>query len=608
MTTLHKRLFWAVIILLLITLSRVLIVNQVHVSQDEARSILRSFGTVQQIIAWQPLDWPPLYNLMLGAWQALIDAHPAILRMMSLLIYLPGATLTFQLGRKLFRNERAAWAITLAYSALGYMAFINTFLRGYAIAVTLFPALLILTIRYFDRPHWRRTLPLALVMAGLYYSTYTSVFAFLIAGLYTLIYYRQAVWQWWLPGIISFALAVPDLLYKLDFLRQRVENAADLTSHLPPVPEGLAIIFEQYLGAAATVWLILLVIAVILLVSQRKNWGRLIWLSVWIVLAPAMVYTLVATSIMFIFTPRYSWWGLLGIAIVIGAGLAQQRIVWLGSMFIMVGLMFVPLPYEDYREDVLPYESVFRWLQQEVIPGDVLVIDPNFCIVNCGRGEIWVYYANYFLDDLMPIVEEPGDYARVWYLMSVNNFDAAMDAKIRTNRLAGKFVGPPGFLVRLHESPPDITGVLFENGLRFHGFAVLDGDRVLLPPYDIREFSTLTLRLWWSIDHPLEAEYSISTTLMADRNNRLLAQSDGAPQPVHFSPNAFEPLPNSMLEWQPGELYVSERTITIDDIGTWYDSTLYLIVYQWWDGDRIAAPGTNDKTMLPLADVLVMGW
>ena len=608
MTTRHHHLFWAVILLLLITLSRVLIINQVHVSQDEARSILRSFGTAQQIVAWQPLDWPPLYNLLLGAWQTLINAHPAILRMMSLLFYLPGAALTYQLGRKLYRDERAAWGIMVASSALGYMLFINTFLRGYAIAVTLFPALLILTIRYFDRPRWQRAIPLALVMAGLYYSTYTSVFAFFIAGLYTLIRYRRDIWRWWLPGLISFVVAVPDLLYKLEFLKQRVENAADLTSHLPPIPEGLAIIFEQYLGAASTIWFILLAIAIIMLIWRRTDWGRLAWLGIWVWLAPTMVYTLVASSIMFIFTPRYSWWGLLGIAIVIGAGIARQHLVWAISVLVMIALMFVPLPYEQYREDILPYESVFSWLQHEVVPGDVLVVDPDFCIVRCGRGEIWVYYANYFLRDLMPIVEEPGNHNRIWYLTDVNTTNIEMEAKVETNRLAGKFVGPPGLLVRLYESAPDIEGVLFENGLRFHGFQVLDGDTVLLETYDIREYSQLKLRFWWTIDRPLDAEYSISAALIADRNNRLLAQADGAPQPVHFSPNSYAPLPNSMLEWEVGELYVSERTIEIGDIGTWYDSTLYLVVYQWWDGMRIPAPGTNEDTMLPLADVLVMGW
>jgi hypothetical protein len=150
--------------------------------------------------------------------------------------------------------------------------------------------------------------------------------------------------------------------------------------------------------------------------------------------------------------------------------------------------------------------------------------------------------------------------------------------------------------------------VLFENGLRFHGFQVLDGDNVILPPYDIREFSQFKLRLWWSIDRPPDAEYSISAALIADRNDRLLAQEDGPPHLIHFSPYSYDPLPTSMLQWTPGELYVAERTIVLPAIGTWYDSTLYLVVYQWWDGTRIAAPGTNEDTMLPLADVLVMGW
>jgi hypothetical protein len=353
----------------------------------------------------------------------------------------------------------------------------------------------------------------------------------------------------------------------------------------------------------------LLALAVLLLV-RRADWGHLLWLGFWMMLAPAMVYALVASSIMFIFTPRYSWWGLLGIAIVIGAGLAQlpSRFLWLGSVVLMVGLMFVPVTYRVYREDVLPYEDVFHWLKREVVPGDVLVIDPNFCIVNCGRGEIWVYYANYFLADLIPIVDEPGNHQRVWYLSSVENTNPEMKAKVEANRIAARFVGPPQLLVRLYEAPPDIEGVPFENGLRFHGFQALNGDHVIRPPYDIREFDQFKLRLWWSVDRPLDAEYSISATLMADRRRRILAQKDGPPQLIHLSPYDYTPHPHTMIEWTPGKIYVEERTIDVPAVGTWYDSTLYLIVYQWWDGTRINAPGANDQTMLPLADVLVMGW
>lgn len=605
-----SRLLWATIILLLAMLSRTLIVNRVHIVQDEARSILRSFGTISEIIAWQPLDWPPLYNILLGGWQALVDPHPAILRLFSVLIFLPGAAFTYHIARKLFHSEQAGRGTMIAYSALGYSVFLSSFLRGYVIVLALFPALLLLTIRYFDHPSLRRALALAAVIALMYYTTYTAAFAFVIAGVYTLIVYRREVWRWWLPALAGAMLALPDLLFKLTFFQDRVEESQSLTAYLAPPLQALTDIMSQYAGQAVLIWLLLSLVALILL-FRRYRPLRTIWLIGWVLAAPVTVYALVSASIWFIYTPRYVWWGLLGIALVIGGGLAYlpQRI-WTGSAVLMLALMFVPLPLDVYREDYLPYEEVLSWLRAHAVPGDVLIVDPQFCIVDCGRGDAWVYYFNYYLQDAVQLVDEPGDYPRVWYLKVDGEgwHDQEMEARIRNGRLGGKFVGPWNMLMRLYEAPPDPQGIPFANGLRFHGFQIVEDGDVLLPPFDIREYSAVRLRLWWSADRPLDAEFSISTTILADRNQQVLAQTDGPPHLIHLTPNASESLPTSMTEWEPGQYYVEERNIQMPPLPTWYDATLYLIVYQWWDGARIAAPETDADRKLAIADMLVMGW
>lgn len=598
---------WATGVLLLAALSRMLLVNNTPLVQDEARSILRSFGTISEIIAWQPLDWPPLYNVLLGGWQALINPHPAILRMFSVFLFMPGAALTYQLGRKLFKNNWAGWGAMVVYSAISYSVFLSTFLRGYVIAMTLFPALLLLTIRYFDQPTVRRGLFLGIVVSAMYYATYTSAFALLLAGIYTLIVYPRSVWRWWLPGVISLLLALPDLIQKASFLADRVEKSTTLVSHLPPLLEGLQILYQEYAGQAAIMWFVLFLLSAGLLILKQRNLCTL-WLVLWVLIAPLTVYILVANSIMFIYSARYAWWGLLGIALIMGAGLAYlPRRVWQASSVCIILIMFVPFP-ENYREDQLPYESVLSWLRDHSLPGDVLVIDPSFCIVGCGRGDAWVYYTKYYLQDKLQIVDTPDDYARVWYLKVDGWQNEQMEQQVETGRLGSIFVGTWDMLVRLYEAPPDPEGIPYTNHLRFHGFQVVEGDQVLLPPYDIRELSTLRLRLWWSVDQPLTQEYSMNTVIVSDRGKIVLADANGEPKLINLTPNEIEPPPQSMLEWEPGQYYVEERDIHIPQLPTWYEARLYLIVYQWWDGVRIAASETNRNTMLPLDDVLVLGW
>ena len=69
--------------------------------------------------------------------------------------------------------------------------------------MAIFPVVLWLTARYFDRPTILRGIGLGAGMAALFYIHGTSVLAYAMLGLYTLLVYRQAIWRWWLPGLAS---------------------------------------------------------------------------------------------------------------------------------------------------------------------------------------------------------------------------------------------------------------------------------------------------------------------------------------------------------------------------------------------------------------------
>ena len=66
--------------------------------------------------------------------------------------------------------------------------------------------------------------------------------------------------------------------------------------------------------------------------------------------------------------------------------------------------------------------------------------------------------------------------------------------------------------------------------------------------------------------------------------------------------------PPETSRWQPGKLYIEERELKLPYPLTTGTYDIRLAVYQWWDSVRIAAPGTDENTMLRLGSVWVKAW
>ena len=607
----QSRLFLIVALLLLIFASRVFQINQMHFHQDEARSAMRMFGTPSQIIAWQPLDWPALHNVLLGFWQTFVSPLPFALRSLSVYLFLLGAALTYRAARRLFHSEPAAWVTTLVYAALGYTVFLSTFVRAYVLAMMLFSLALWLTLRYLYRPTWRRALPLAVTMATMFYATYTAAFAFIILDLYMLFTSPRTLWRWWKPGVVAFLLALPELIAKRDFFTGRVASAASIIPELDPLPEAMLKLYRDYVGQQYEIWLVIGVVALLLfLTARRLPRPQMAWVLLSIVLGPLGLYLLAAIPIVYFFEARYAWWVFLMIALGIGYGLARlPRPAQMGIATLLLVLMFtIPVNARYKPNHHRPFEENFRWLQQHIEPGDVMLMDPNFCLKACNEADSWAYYFDVYLRNRIEIVAEPGDHRRIWYVQADGWHDAATKHAVLTGRIPSIFIGPWDFLIRLYEGPPDPEGVPFENGLRFLGFEVMVEGHVQFAPFDWYEQTRARVRLWWSVDRPLDADYSISLQVIDTDRNKLIAQQDGAPQMVNLNPVDDSLLPQATSQWEPGRYYVEEREIVLPSLGSEANAELMLTVYQWWDGERVAAPGTNPDKLLPLTSMTIWGW
>ncbi len=618
-----SRLLFAILILLVIFASRSTMLNQRNLSHDETRSVLRTFGTPAQIIAWQPPDWPPLYNLTLAGWTELVGVHPPFMRYMSVLFFMLSLAFTFRLARLLFKDDRAAWMAATAYGAMGSGVYLSLFMRGYVMTMAFLPAAIYFTLRYFQTKRWRWAVPLGFTLALMFYTTFTVITPFAMIGLLTLLMFPRQIWRWWLPGVIALILVLPEFISKLDSFLAHTDKEF---LRIPTLPGMFTEMYPNYVGYWPLVWLALTLLAVALLLWKLRPirmW--LVWLLLYVAFMPSFTYLVFPTFPYF--NPRYTWWFFLGGGLLIGGGLAYlprllasrgrlswvpRGMWWAALAFFLITSFSIPID-EIYHFNAVPFESTLPILQERLEPGDVLLVDPE--CANCGTKEHWRFYMNYYFGSMLPIVDDPTGYQRVWYVRQNGHEDPAVLDSVMQGRLPSTFFGPPDFFFRLYEGPPDPEGVLFENGMRFHGFQILEGNRFMGDPLSWWEGTQGRFRLWWSVDEPLGADYSVGTYLMTQEDEvRMLGSFDGPPQTVHLVPDIYftREIPTQTSHWVPGQYYVEERLLDLpnisDSISSARNPWLYLTVYQWWDNVRLEAPGVNDEQLLPLTEMRFWAW
>jgi hypothetical protein len=609
------RILLAAGVLLLIAAVRIAHLAGLELIDDEIWAIWRTMGPLEKVPAWVPYDWPPLYYIILWAWRSLTGINPLTVRFLSVLMALLGAAFIYRVLHKLF-NERAAVFGMLVFGALSYSIFLSVYLRGYIFVVATLPLALWLTIRYFEKPVWKRGVLLGVLMAAMFYTYMTSAVAFGALGLFTLFVYPRQIWRWWLPAVVAFPLALPLVLDRAGVAVGRVEAIAN--RQLPSLLPALRDFYSHYGGDVALLWALIFTVASGFILYRARPWrARHIVLLVWMFGGPVLMYLL--DNVLDFFSPRYSWWVMIGCVLWLGVALSYlPKIGQAIAGGAMIGMMLAaPVPFSFYAlQPYRPFVRNFDWLAQRLQPGDAVILDTHcggMAIPDldaggtaltlkrpftCGTPEQWRYMLDvYFPDGGLYFVNYPTGQRRIWYVKQDGWHNYDLEAAIDRGRVAREFVGPWDFLVRLYEAPPDPEGVLFENGMRFHGFDFIDTDgRIWTGPMVTHDGEPIKMRLWWSVDRQIDRDYSVSLQLLR-RGRDLLVASEG--------PQMTDNAPKETSRWQPGEIYIEERTIDIPWSRSPADYGVYLTVYYWEDGQRVAAPGVNADLLLPLQIVYV---
>jgi len=596
-------------LLFLIAASRIIHLYGLEMHTDEVWSIWQSLGPPDQIIRWTPYDWPPLYYLMLGGWQALVGIQPYTLRVSSLLLFLISVASLYRIARRL-RDEPTAVMVILVYSALGFTIRISTEVRGYMLMITLVIAAFWLMLRYFEHPSVKRAIPLAVSMAAAFWTYFPSVIGFALIGLYSLVVYRRSLWRWWLPGLLALLLAAPIIVTKLPQAALRI--VATDTDLPPTLGTALSLNFAEltvsdFVDYPVIIWLALFVAATLLVVWRWRAVQPTTWaFSIWIFVLPMILFAL--NPWLKFFDKHYSMALVIAIALWIGCGLAYMpRIGRTTLMLVFVALMFFPFTLDYYDDFWRPFSANFQWLSKRIQPGDVLLIDPNKGV---DKYYEWAYASKLFFPNGLHFVTDPTGYRRVWYVTFENKRDPETDQRVRQDRLERYFVGPAYLFFRLYEAPPDSQGILFDNGMRFHGADILDESSEIYqsgPLVSRHENETVRLRLWWSVDKPPTNDYSVGLYLMSGM--RVVSQVDGPPYVVTLEYPPDLP-PQETSRWQPGRYYTEERELTVpDELNARRNAyQIFLSVYQWWDNERVNAPGLDAERLLLLQSIYNETW
>lgn len=586
-----------VIILVLVFASRVIRLNTLNMEGDEVWSVWQTFGTLGQTIQRASYDWPPGYFVLLHAWRWLTGISPFTLRLTSIFTLLICDALLFLLTRKLYGTTAALIAI-LALSSFGYSLFLSTLLRGYLLNLALWLVAFWMMLRYFERPSRLKGIILGLNLAAMFYVHTTAVFGYAMLGVYALLMYpRQVkVWRNWWPGLITLLLCVPEAISKLHVIG--VKNKL-VEFYIPQAPfhVQLGTLYMDFAGQEWALWVSFFLIASALILARWRFQRRTVVLLLWM-LSPAAIFWV--ALYLEAFHPRHLAWVMAGIAVWIGWGLSllpRPALIAVGAVMSIGMFGYIPIR-ERYEADTRPpLVTTFNALQPHVRTGDVILLDPKCQGCADVSAEEWDYFARAYFPGGLTFVTQAQNYPRIWYVAAQGKEDSSTFAELERSRALGMTLGESNLLFRLYEAPPDPVGVVFANGLHFNGIEALNDADLSLAWH---EGETVRVRIWWSVVQPLTDDYSEGLYLLSQSDGHLMAQFDGPPQLLDG--------PKETSRWLPGRFYLEERQLQLPYPLATGDQQLWLSVYQWQDGQRIAAPGLNPDKLLPLKKIFVRAW
>ncbi len=532
---------------------------------------------------------PPLWFSLFWLWRHLVGDSEFAGRMLSLLFSLITLALTYRIGCDWFGKPRYGWFAVAILAVNAYFIDYALEIRPYALTMLLAALSMWVFARWLRRSTWHLAISYAVITAVMFYVHYFLAFLVLVQAMIFLL--RRPSRRQLVQGVAAAALAfvlwlpwLPSFLNQVSVLRGLAQEAGEvyglgvgtpattkptdlgsLQTLIDTATNGLPLLYGLLLLAgAATLWR-----------SQRYRLAL-----AWALGVPAVALAL--NTIAAVYTPRYVVYLVVGLALALAAAFAGVRRGLIRNAaliaFVIVNLIALPgsLP------ERVPYRDIFGALPAH--PGDVVYFADTV-------EQFLSWQADAYLSPTFTRVENHNlDAAakarRVWFL-TANWFDDDVRAQfeaLEPTHPVQQVIGqcpPKGwcYYAQLLEAPPLATPERFGADMDFWG---ADIDAVTL--------DQITTRLWWRVTQAPPLDYSISLRLV-DAAGGIVTQQDGPI--IHYGVDTVQ---TSQLE--PGKIYVDFRTVEFSPNIAPGKYRLELVVYQAWDGQRLALPDGSELLLL----------
>lgn len=593
----------ALIAVLLVFAYRVHSTHTTYMRPDEEIAF-RTTARDLQFAVWYQAEQDvhaPIWFASFWAWQQVAGSTEFTARVYSILLSTLALALLYQAGRRWFDHPRFGVFVVAVAGVNAYAHIYALEIRPYALVMLLTAANMLLFRRWLVRPSWPRALAYGASVALMLWTHYFLAFLVLAQVAYLVVSFRpeqaggglqplrtrahllQALGAaglallLWLPWLPVFWGQI-ETLRRLElesgaFRGPGIGNTTTATT--------LDVVWQQILLMTNGQPLLyaLPLVAALLFVRKRAPLGLAL---AWALGVPAVSFAV--NLFASVYTPRYISYASLGVALVVGVGLAAlPRWRWLAlAVFCAFSLWALPSQFPANR---IPYRDIFQRVSALAESEDAVYFIRADDADLFTRWQIDHYLAPELRANKLDSFEQARSARAVWFITG-DYFDESVQARFRQLEATHPLHAVVGdcnrhwcFVAQRLVGPPEREPQTFDQGLGYMGVS----------PVVVGEDSIFA-RLWWRTSQPLNRDYSISLQLV-DANGVIVAQQDGP-----LNPDAEQPIQTSYM--LPGHVYTDDRTLAVAGVLAPGEYQLLLVVYQSWDGVRLTLQGGSDTLLV----------
>jgi 4-amino-4-deoxy-L-arabinose transferase-like glycosyltransferase len=537
----------------------------------------------------------PVWFVSFWFWQQVAGTSEFTARIYSILLTMLTLALLVQLGRRWFGAARFGIFAVLVFGVNAYAHIYALEIRPYALGMLLATVNMLLFQRWLARPRLGRAVAYGASVALLLWTHYFLAFLVLAQLLYLLVSRRLSrkligqgvaaagvallLWSPWLPVFVGQV----ETLRRIETETGAFRGLGIGNTTQPTTPETIWRLILLMTNGQPLLYLLPLLAG---LVYERRHGNYGLALT-WALAVPLI--NLLVNLVASVHTPRYLSYIALGVAVVVGAGLASlPRGRWFAlGVFAVISLWALP---SQLPTDRTPLRQIFQSVSTLAQPGDAVYFTRADDADLFTRWQIDHYLAPELRANQLDSFEQALDARAVWFITGdyfhpeTQARFAQLEATHPLQAVAGDCNRRWCYLAQRLLGPPEETPQVFGDDLLFYGV-----DPVMASPDEV------AARLWWGASAPLAQDYSISLQLL-NANGMLVAQRDG---PLDVD----TPAPRQTSALEPGRIVLDNRVLTLDAPLPSGEYQLLLIVYQPWDNVRLTLRNGSDTLSLRTVNI-----